>query len=140
MLAVSRRVLPVILWQIPVGHINTTKLANPYDPSNVFPDMIDSNRQLEDSAPGFFLGDTFSTTGARYTYFSANLSQDPKVTSDGSSITWGSHMSDAASAGVMSVLFGAGVGASTSGAGTPTDSFWWITNVQRYYQNPVPHQ
>ncbi len=132
--------LPVIVWQIPVGHINTTRLVNPYSSTQVFPDLTNKNRKLEDSAPVFFLGDTFATTGARYTYFSANLGHDSKVTSDGTSITWGPHVSDAASAGVMSVLFGAGVGASTSGAGAPTDSYWWITNAQRYYASPVPRQ
>ena len=107
----------------------------------LFPALTNVNRALEDSAPTFFLGDTFQTTGARFTYFSANLGGDPKVTSNGSDITWGSHMSDAAAAGVISVMFGAGVGASTDGIGAPpTDSYWWITAVQGYYPQTVLHQ
>ncbi len=50
--------LPVILWQLPVGHINTSQAADPYT-GGLFPTLIDSNRQLEDSSPTFFLGDTF---------------------------------------------------------------------------------
>ncbi len=129
--------LPVILWQLPVGHINTSQAADPYT-GGLFPTLIDSNRQLEDSSPTFFLGDTFATTGARYTYFAQDLAGDPKVTSNGSTITWGSHMPDAAAAGVVSVLFGAGVGASTSGEGTVTDGYWWINAVQGYYSQVVP--
>jgi hypothetical protein len=132
--------LPVILWQLPVGHINNSQLADPYT-GGLFPTLIDSNCQLEDSAPDFFLGDTFQTSGARFTYFSANLAADPKVTTNGGNTTWGSHMSDAAAAGVISVLFGAGVGASTQGTGAPpTDSYWWITAAQGYYSSVVPHK
>ncbi len=47
-------------------------------------------------------------------------------------------MKEAVDAGVISILFGAGVGISTDGVGSdPTDDFWWITNIQRYYENPV---
>jgi hypothetical protein len=132
--------LPVILWQLPCGHINNSQAADPYT-GGYFPVLTNVNRALEDSAPTFFLGDTFQTTGARYTYFSANLGGDPKVTSNGSDITWGPHMSDAAAAGVISVMFGAGVGASTDGIGAPpTDSYWWITAVQGYFPQVAPLQ
>ena len=41
-------------------------------------------------------------------------------------------------AGVTTMLFGAGVGASTDCVGTPpADNYWWITKAQRYYNNPV---
>jgi hypothetical protein len=130
--------LPVILWQLPVGHINSSQAADPYT-GGLFPTLIDSDRQLEDSSPVFFLGDTFQTTGARFNYFSQNQAADPKLTLNGSNITWGSHMQEAANAGVVSVLFGAGVGASTAGTGAPpTDSYWWITAVQGYYSALVP--
>jgi len=131
--------LPVVLWQLPVGHINGTTLNDPYSTQQVFPDLTNQDRQLQDSAPDFFLGDTFVTSGAPFNYFSQDLGSDPKVTVNGQSITWGSHMADAAAAGVVSVLFGAGVGGSTNGIGMPpTDSYWWITNVQHYFANPVP--
>ncbi len=132
--------LPVILWQLPVGHINDSQAADPYT-GGLFPSLTDNNRALEDSSPTFFLGDTFVTTGARNLYFSGNLGGDPKVTANGDTIAWGSHMSDTAAAGVISVLFGAGVGASTNGIGAPpTDNYWWITAVQGYYQQVVPLQ
>jgi hypothetical protein len=42
-------------------------------------------------------------------------------------------------AGVRAILFGAGVGASTSGVGVAAkDDFWWITKSQRYFAQPVP--
>lgn len=48
-------------------------------------------------------------------------------------------MQDAAASGVIAVLFGAGVGASTNGVGAPpSDGYWWITKVQQYYRQPVP--
>jgi hypothetical protein len=130
--------LPVMLWQIPVGRINSSLAMNPYDLSGVFPDLTDTNQQYEDSAPDFFLGDTFATSGARYTYFSANLGGDPLVSPGLGTVTWGSHMQDAAASGVVAVLFGAGVGASTNGVGSPpTDGYWWIAKIQQYYLQPV---
>jgi hypothetical protein len=48
-------------------------------------------------------------------------------------------MSDAASAGVVAVLFGAGVGASTTNVGAPpSDGYWWIRKAQKYLADPVP--
>ena len=37
-------------------------------------------------------------------------------------INWGQHMTDAAQAGVIAILFGAGVGASTTSLGSPRRS------------------
>lgn len=133
--------LPVILWQMPVGRINSTQAVNPYDPSGVFSDLTNTNQNYEDSAPDFLLGDVFNCTGAPYSYFSLDLGGDPLVAASGNTVTWGSHMPDAASSGVIAVLFGAGVGASTSGVGAPpTDGYWWITKVQQYFLQPVPLQ
>jgi hypothetical protein len=131
--------LPVILWQIPVGRINASQSANPYS-GGTFPALDNSVTHYEDSAPTFFLGDTFRPGGAaRLNHFRTNQGADPKITSSGDTVTWGSHMQEARDNGVISVLFGAGVGASTDGVGSPpTDNFWWITQVQRYYLNPVP--
>lgn len=131
--------LPVMLWQIPVGRINSSRAVNPYDAAVGFSDLTNTNQQYEDSAPDFFLGDTFACAANRYAYFSTNLGGDPLVSSAQDTITWGSHMQDAAASGVIAVLFGAGVGASTNGVGAPpSDGFWWITKVQQYYQQPVP--
>jgi len=130
--------LPVVLWQIPVGHINTTSSANPYGGS--FPVLDNTATRYEDSAPTFFLGDTFrpgSTT--RLNYFRTNQGGDPKISSSLDSVTWGGHMQEAKENRIISVLFGAGVGTSTDGVGSPpTDGYWWIVQAQKYLQNPVP--
>ncbi|WP_158633352.1 cellulose binding domain-containing protein [Tautonia sociabilis] len=131
--------LPVTLWQIPVGHINSSLATNPYDPSGRFPDLSNTVTRYEDSAGTFFLGDTFRTTGARQEYFSMNGTGLSDVSVSGDTITWGSHVGDAAAAGVDAILFGAGVGASTDGVGAPpTDGSWWISKVQEYFEAPVP--
>ncbi len=132
--------LPVVLWQIPVGHINHSELANPA--GGLFPDLANVSTKYEDSAPDFFFGDTFdpgSTAPNRLSYFSVS---DPLmgVRTQGEVVTWPSAMNLAASYGIRTVLFGAGVGDSTQGTGNPpTDGGWWITAVQNYYvQGPVP--
>ena len=131
--------LPVVLWQLPVGHINSSAAVNPYSETGRFPDLTNSNRQGEDSAPTFFFGDTFTTTGARFSFFSTNRGADTGISTNGNSITWSEHLSAAKAAGVTMVLFGAGVGGSTTNVGTPpSDGFWWITKTQRYYLHPLP--
>ncbi len=132
--------LPIILWQLPVGHINSTLKADPYTASGVFTDLANTVSQYEDSSSTFFFGDQFNnSTAARLAFFSENGGGDPTLSVNGSMITWGSHLSDAAAAGVIGALFGAGVGVSTTNLGNPpTDGYWWITSAQTYYDNPVP--
>ena len=131
-----RSQLPVVLWQIPVGHVNSSQSANP--DGGLFPDLVNNSTHYEDSAGSFFFGDTFLPgTGNRFAFFSTT---DPlnAVTTSGNAVTWPAAMSLAANHGVRAVLFGAGVGDSTNGVGTPpTDSGWWITGAQRYLQKPV---
>ncbi|HMV49899.1 MAG TPA: cellulose binding domain-containing protein [Blastocatellia bacterium] len=130
--------LPVILWQLPVGHINSSLATNPYSATGTFPDLPNNLRKSEDSAPVYFFGDRFNTTGARFTHFSANGGNDPKLKVSGNTITWGDHMSEAAASGVIMAMFGAGVGAGTTNiGGPPSDDYWWITKAQAYYLNPV---
>ncbi len=137
--------LPVVLWQLPVGHINSSSLPNPQ--GGLFPDLSDNaSKHYEDSAPTFFLGDTFNPgAGNRFNYFSGAFNgtdADPmqNLATNGTTMAWGPAMSRAASAGVRIVLFGAGIGDSTAGTGNPpTDGGWWITAAQNYYLNgPVP--
>ncbi len=131
--------LPVVLWQLPVGHINHSLALDPYTLPGAFPDLMDSDAQGEDSAPTFFFGDTFSTSGARLAFFSADRGQDPSISASGGVVTWGPHFSAASAAGVSMALFGAGVGGSTTDVGAPpTDSYWWITKAQSYLQQPAP--
>lgn len=139
--------LPVWLWQIPVGHINVSAAASPteYNQDGKFPILDNTPMHYEDSAPTYFFGDTFSCTGARFDYFSKNEAHDPKNKVEGNAISWGNHMVEAAAAGVVAILYGAGVGLSTKGIpdphtvpdNAPTDNFYWITKAQEYYQNPV---
>ncbi len=133
--------LPVIPWQIPQGHINSTKAVDPYPGTNgVFADLTNTSTKYEDSSPDFFLGDTFAPgTSVRFNYFATNLGGDSKITSSGgTTVSWGSHILDAKTSGVIAILFGPGVGDSTDGVGTPAaDGYWWITAVQRYYASPV---
>jgi hypothetical protein len=133
--------LPVVLWQIPVGHINASQFAAPA--GGLFPALVNDSTHYEDSAPTFFLGDTFVPGSApRLKYFGAgDEGSDPQDSStvSGGKVTWPSAMSLAESYGVSCVLFGAGVGDSTQGVGTPpTDGGWWITKAQTYYDQPAP--
>lgn len=130
---------PVTLWQLPVGHLNSSQEPNPYD-GGLFKDLSNAVGYYEDSAPAFFFGDSFKPgAGNRFDYFSTNASNDPKVKVNGDTITYENHMQEAKDAGVTTVLFGAGVGASTDAVGSPpTDAYWWITKAQRYLKNPVP--
>ncbi len=130
--------LPVILWQLPVGHINTSQATDPYT-GGLFPALTNASQTYEDSAPDFFLGDTFDTGGGtRLTYFSTNLGGDTLITSSGNLVTWKSHVAAAKSNGVTVMLFGAGVGSSTQGVGSPpTDNYWWMNAAQQYLKNPV---
>jgi hypothetical protein len=131
--------LPVILWQLPVGHINSSMRENPYAPADRFPDLPNSTRRWEDSTSTFFFGDTFRVSGARLSYFAANQGADPKVSVSGDTVSWQEHFADAAAAGVICAMFGAGVGDSTTNVGTPpTDAFWWISAAQLYYERPAP--
>lgn len=127
---------PVILWQLPVGHINSTTETSAYTGA-AFPDLNNTSTHFEDSCSDFFLGDTFTANDTlRQNYFSQNLYNDPKLQVNGNEITFGNHLQETKDAGVISVLFGAGVGASTDGIGDPaTDDYFWIQKVQDYYLN-----
>ncbi|MEZ5403504.1 MAG: cellulose binding domain-containing protein [Bryobacteraceae bacterium] len=132
--------LPVVLWQLPVGRINATLAKNPYDPSGRFQALGNTHRSFEDSAATFFFGDRFEATGPRGEYFAADGSGDEGVTAGEGVVNWRGHMKDAADAGVRLMLFGAGVGASTSSVGDPpSDGYWWIVKAQQYFSNgPEP--
>lgn len=129
---------PVTLWQLPVGHINTSQSISPYT-NSIFPDLPNTTMKYEDSAPTFFFGDTFKPgSGARFNHFSSNLANDKDVTVNGDTITYGSHIDEAKDCGITTMLFGAGVGISTDAVGAPpSEDYWWISKLQEYYKNPV---
>ena len=136
---------PVVLWQIPVGRVNATTDAEPAT-GVPFPPLDNSIQRYEDSATTFFFGDTFDPgTAARRSWFATNAGNDPKVTSSGTLVTWGEHLSDARNAGAIALMCGAGVGASTTNippssgiTGGPTDGGFWMRRAQMYYLDPIP--
>lgn len=132
----------VILWQIPVGHINGSTTINQYTNTN-FTLLNNTSKRYEDSATSYFFGDTlnFSNDLARFNYFSQNLHNDPKLQSNSTTkvINFGNHFQEVNNNGTRLVLMGAGVGESTDGIGlenvTLTDDHFWIQKVQDYYIN-----
>ncbi|HRF59995.1 MAG TPA: cellulose binding domain-containing protein [Fimbriimonadaceae bacterium] len=121
--------LPVVLWQIPVGRINATRTVNPAT-GFPFPDLPNTTTRFEDSATSFFLGDQFTATGARKAWFSTNQGGDPGLTVNGDVTQWRHHLRETSASGVSMILWGAGVGDSTDGVGSPpTDDGWWIHKV-----------
>ena len=125
---------PIILWQLPVGHINNSQSISSYTGSPFVP-LPNTSTKFEDSSTPFFLGDTYSATNSdRLSYFAENLYVDTALQVAGNDITWGKHMQQVKNAGIISTLFGAGVGISTDGIGSPaTDDYFWIQKVQNYY-------
>ncbi len=130
---------PMAIWQIPVGHINSTQTTSAYT-NALFLDLDNTTNKYEDSAPTYFFGDTFITgDNLRQTHFSKNISSDTGMAVNGNTIRWRSHMQDCADAGIVMAMFGAGVGFSTLGIGSPpTDNYYFIQKVQSYYQNTAP--
>ncbi|MFM8529592.1 MAG: hypothetical protein ACKOD2_07960, partial [Ilumatobacteraceae bacterium] len=131
---------PVMLWQIPQGHINGSTLITDRDLSNLSNNFVCPTGTacgFEDSATSFFFGDTFATDIAgRLKHFSEDKAADSRVSVTGNTIKWDEHMTLAGQYGVMSVLFGAGLGPSTRGGPTPagdvTDLKFWSDKATQY--------
>jgi len=125
---------PIVLWQLPVGHINNSTDISSYT-GNTFAPLSNTTTKYEDSSTPFFLGDTFTANSPdRLTYFAENQYDDSELQVAGSEITWGNHMQQVKDAGIITTLFGAGVGISTDGIGDPaTDDYFWVQKVQNYY-------
>lgn len=141
--------LPAVLWQIAAGHLNSTRTPSPayWNASGAFPDLDNvSAEQNEDSAATFFYGDSFTSSGNSLAFYGSNPGADPKVSMAGSTVTWGSHIPEAAAAGVVAILFGAGTGTGTYGVPEmvgsnqthPSDFDYWVTRTQSYLASPTP--
>jgi hypothetical protein len=135
--------LPVALWQLPVGRINTSLAVNPYASNGVFAPLTNTVNRYEDSCATFFFGDRFTPgSDVRQAYFSKNQAADGALSVSGSTLTWGAHFQAAKNAGVFNLMFGDGVGVSTrarpANDPAPTDGWWLMTALQRYLANPVP--
>jgi hypothetical protein len=67
------------------------------------------------------------------------------VSVSGSTVTWGSHIPEAKSAGIVAIMFGAGIGSGTYGVpemvgsyqSTPSD-YYWVSRTQSYLASPLP--
>lgn len=135
----ERTALPVVLWQLPVGHVNHSLAFNPYTPDGLFPSLTNTTNRYEDSAPSFFFGDRFDTRGdaQRLAYFGQADPDEPgAVSTAGGVVEWREHLGAARDAGVIAALFGDGVGESTRGRGAPPpDGYWWIVKTQAALQS-----
>ena len=132
----ARTGLPVVLWQMPCGHINGSLEQDPS--GRRFPDLPNVAQRYEDSAATYFFGDRFVASGLRLSWFASNEGRDPAVEEHRSTIRWGSHMDAAAGSGIRAVLFGPGVHKSTTATGQPPgDRYWWMTKAQRYLAAPA---
>lgn len=125
---------PMVLWQLPVGHINSTARIS-VRTGAVFPDLDNTAQHYEDSCATFFFGDTITeATPLRAASFAQNQAADTALRATGARVTWGEHVSVLPAYGIVAALFGAGVGVSTHGTGQPpTDSWYWIQSLQEYY-------
>jgi hypothetical protein len=140
--------LPIIL-NGDGGHINSTLTESPtvYNSNNHFADLTNSGYQWEDAASDYFFGDTMYIIGTnRLSYFSTKPPADSaNVIVSGNSVIWNQHITYAKNNGVIALIIGAGMTMDTHNlpdpnstpSNIPTDSYWWITKVQRYYKNPV---
>ncbi len=140
--------LPGVLWQIACGHLNSTLTPSPsyWNTSGRFADLDDvSPNRYQDSASSYFFGDRFTMSGSYLAFFGTNADADPKVSVSGSTVTWGSHIPEAAATGIVAIMFGAGTGSGTYGVpemvglyqSTPSDYFYWVTRAQAYLAAPV---
>jgi Carbohydrate binding module (family 6) len=140
--------LPAVLWQIACGHLNSTQTASPtyWNADGRFPDLDDTSpNRYQDSASSYFFGDRFSASGNYLAFFGSNADADPKVSVSGATVTWGSHLPEAAAAGVVAIMFGAGTGTGTHGVpqmtgqyqSTPSDFYYWVTRTQTYLAAPL---
>lgn len=131
--------LPCVLWQLPVGRLNGSHYISPYT-NQRFPDMDDTSTKGQDSATTFFFGDTFTPPREYYNYWAKNEWNDPLISSDGTNITYRSHLSLLKNYGIINYLCGAGVGNSTNSGGNPisgvipSDNYFCISKIQDSYK------
>jgi len=130
----------MVLWQLPVGHINGSARTS-VRTGAPFPSLANTSRHYEDSTTSFFFGDAMTqATSLRAGYFAQNRAGDAGLSGSGLNVTWGEHMTVLPEHGIIAALFGAGVGDSTDGVGSPpSDDWFWIQAVQEHYlAHPAP--
>jgi hypothetical protein len=127
------------LWQLPVGHLNSTSSISPYT-GKQFVDLPNTVGKGEDSTVTFFFGDTFTPPSGDYSYWSQNKWNDPLSSSSGLSITWKSRIKELQKYNISNVMVGAGVGTSTTSNSNPIsgvipgDNYFCISKIQDSYK------
>lgn len=135
---------PVVLWQIPVGHINNSTSRSAYT-GNTFNPLPNTTSKYEDPAVTYFFGDTFVVSNqAKHALLSQNLANDTGLFVKGDTIVWKEHMSSFVNAGIVNMMIGAGVGISTNGVknpaslgAPPSDEYFQIQKMQQYYRTGI---
>lgn len=136
--------LPIILWQIPVGHLS----------DGVSHTILNNTpNYFEDSAASFFFGQEFATTPenqklqymSQYTPRNTAEHSSMLVFPNGATTIWRPFYPYLLQHNVIGVYFGAGVGISTSHAGHtflpgPTDGGFMIRKMTEYIKNPSVFQ
>lgn len=122
-----------MLWQMPVGHINTSSSGHILD---------GSPGHGQDSSASWFMGDTFQPPDNDSSHWRSNRWNDSSLSTNGQTITWKSHLSSLASHGISTIMFGAGVGISTTNLASPlnpqaTDGGFLNTKIQQYYGTSI---
>ncbi len=131
--------LPVVIWQLPVGRINGSQTISAYTDS-AFEDVPNTPRDWECSSLSWFLGDTMvvpaNNVENRFSHFSTNVYGDTNLVTMGDTIVWPPHIDVAEGNGVVTTMYGAGVGNSSDGIGfPPEDDYFSIQKIQDYYLN-----
>lgn len=127
--------LPIILWQIPVGHISD---------GDQFTILNNTNNRFECSAASFFFGQKFrnNPNDQKLQYLSQYARKDFLVMPNGDYTTWSPFYPYLSQHNILGVYFGAGVGISTSHTAhtflsAPTDGGYLIEKMRDYITAPV---
>ena len=129
----------IILWQLPCGYINSCQESSPYT-EKPFPDLKNVQPSGEDGGICYVFGSVFKRT-ANLEYFSKNDWKDTSAKTVGNTITWSDKTKELYEKGVSVIMFGAGVGASTTNifmnqtSGIATDNKYGIFKFQNFYNN-----
>ncbi len=114
---------PAHLWQMPCGHLNQSQ-------SDTVP-LDNTIQKYEDSSATFFFGDSFTPKADELEHWGANKSGLIQV--ENGRVTWPGMLDRLNEYGVKVVMFGAGVGISTSLGGLVsgiTDNGWFIRKYE----------
>ncbi len=126
--------IPCVLWQLPVGHLNSSLSISPYTKEK-YTNLPNTTNSGEDSAVTFFFGDTFTSSNVEY--WGSNKWND-NLTIQNNKITYKTKINNLKDYNIEMILFGQGVGISTVYSKTPSssivgDNYFLISKIQEYY-------